>query len=135
MLTSIKCNLKFCEFCDVCFYTSGGNFGNAICIWYMIQAILICYLPTRHPWKAGYKLLKLVCVLLEDFQAVKKQRVKISQAVNFFLKFTPLLNFEEIMQSIFIFSYQNAYQKESFWLNSTRYIWSFPALPRFPFVL
>lgn len=58
------------------------------------------------------------CVCLtrtvEDFQAVKKQRVKISQAVNFFLKFTPLLNFEEIMQTIFIFSYQNAYQKESF---------------------
>lgn len=78
-----------------------------------------------------------VCLprIAEDFKGVKKQRVKSSQAVNFFLKFAPLLNFEEIMQSIFIFSYQNAYQKESFWLNSIKYIWSFPVLPRFPFVL
>lgn len=135
MFTSIKCHLKFC---NVYFYTSVGNIGNAICIWYMIQVILICYLPTRRPWKAEGKLVE-ACVCLpriaESFQAIKKQRVSSSQAVNLFLKFTPLLNFDKIMQSILVFSYQNAYQKESLWLNSIRYIWSFPVLPRFPFVL
>lgn len=111
MLTFIKCNLKFC---NVYFYTSEGNIGNAVRIWYMIQVILICYLPTRHPWKAGGKLAE-ACMwvprIAEGFKAIKKQRVKSSQDVNFFLKFAPLLNFEEIMQSILIFSYQNAYQK------------------------
>lgn len=112
MLTYIKYNLNFW---DVYFYTSEGNLGNAKCLWYMSQVILICYLPTRHPWKAGGKLAEAgVCLprIVEGFKAIKKQRVNISQAVNFFLKFAPLLNFEEIMQSIFIFSYQNAYQKE-----------------------
>lgn len=61
-------------------------------------------------WAEAY-----MCVprTVEDFKAIQKKTGNSSQAFNSFMKLAPVLNFEEIMHSILIFSYQKAYQKES----------------------